>query len=463
MSLMEIQIERFGGLGKGIGLYEHKVIMVDHAMPGDKVEARIYKRKKKYAIAKIHNLLEASADRIEPLCKHFGTCGGCTWQHLEYAKQLEYKQEEICSEFRKISHLENIPFDPIAPCKENYHYRNKLEFTFSPYRWLEKEELESAKILEKRALGFHIPGSFDKILEIQECYLQDPLSNHIRNYVAELAKKIDLPFYDAKYHRGVLRNLILRNNLKGEFMLVLQLGAEPTEEVFALLERIKEHFPKIVSAYYIVNTKKNDSYTDLEPRHYFGDVFLEENLGDIAYKIGPKSFFQTNTKQTITLYDIVKSFAGITKQDIVYDLYCGIGAISLYLSKLAHRVVGMEYVNEAVQDAYLNAKQNDIENVCFYAGDIKDLLKDEGIIQKEGKPDIVVCDPPRAGMHPFVIERLKALRPRTIVYVSCHPASQARDIAILSSHYEIVKMQAVDMFPHTYHVENICLLHFTTS
>jgi 23S rRNA (uracil1939-C5)-methyltransferase len=451
-----LEIIDAGGEGKAVGKKDGLTVFVPFAVPGDIVDVEVLKRKKSYAEARISQIKKKSPHRIEPECAHFGLCGGCKWQIMDYETQLKFKQKQVEDCFRHLGKFEFPPILPIIPSKNQYTYRNKLEYTFSHLRWLDDEDMSqrnAGKVLDTRGLGFHIPGKFDKVLDINHCSLQAEPSNEIRNFVRQFAIEHNISFYDLRNHEGILRNLIIRNNSKNEMMLIVSL-TEMNKMTTLLLDLLIEKFPEIKSLFYVINTKLNDSISDLEPVLYAGVPHISETMDDLHFKIGPLSFFQTNSAQALELYKVARDFAQITPNDIVYDLYTGTGTIALFVAKLAQKVVGIEYVEEAIEDAKYNAQQNGIGNTVFFAGDMRDVLN-QNCTKRNGKPDVVITDPPRAGMHPDVLTRLLEMEPPRIVYISCNPATQARDITELSKKYTVVRVQPVDMFPHTHHVENV--------
>ncbi|MCL2302097.1 MAG: 23S rRNA (uracil(1939)-C(5))-methyltransferase RlmD [Lentimicrobiaceae bacterium] len=455
----DLEIIDAGGEGKAVGKKDGLTVFVPFAVPGDVVDVEVYKKKKGYAEARIVNIKKKSPHRIEPKCAHFGLCGGCKWQIMDYETQLKYKQKQVEDCFRHLGKFEFPSVLPIIPSKKQYEYRNKLEYTFSHLRWLNDEDMRlrnDGKVLETRGLGFHIPGKFDKVLDIKHCYLQAEPSNEIRNSVRQFAMEHDITFYNIRNHEGILRNIIIRNNTKNEVMVIVSL-TEMNDKTKLLLDFLKDKFPKISSLFYVINTKLNDSISDLEPVLYAGAPHISETMEEQHFKIGPLSFFQTNSLQALELYKIARDFAEIAEKDIVYDLYTGTGTIALFVAKQAEKVVGIEYVEAAIEDAKYNAQQNGITNTVFFAGDMKDVLN-QNCTKRNGKPDVVITDPPRAGMHPDVIARLLEMEPPKIVYISCNPATQARDITELAKKYTVAKVQPVDMFPHTHHVENVVLL-----
>jgi 23S rRNA (uracil1939-C5)-methyltransferase len=451
-----LEIIDAGGEGKAVGKKEGLTIFVPFAVPGDIVDVEVFKKKKGYAEARILNIKKKSPHRIEPECAHFGLCGGCKWQIMNYETQLVYKQKQVEDCFRHLGKFEFPPVLPIIPSKNQYEYRNKLEYTFSHLRWLDDDDMrlrDAGKTIETRGLGFHIPGKFDKVLNICHCSLQAEPSNELRNSIRTFAIEHDIPFYNIRNHEGVLRNLIIRNNAQNEMMIIVSL-TEMNDKTTQLLQFIKQSFPQICSLFYVINTKLNDSISDLEPVLFAGAPHFTETMEELQFKVGPLSFFQTNSLQALELYKVAREFAQIAPKDIVYDLYTGTGTIALFVAKQAQKVVGIEYVEAAIEDAKYNARQNDIHNTVFFAGDMKDVLN-ENCTKRNGKPDVVITDPPRSGMHPDVVARLLQMEPPRIVYISCNPATQARDLTVLSKKYLIEKVQPVDMFPHTHHVENV--------
>jgi len=452
----DLEIIDAGAEGKAVGKKEGLTVFVPFAVPGDVVDVEVFRKKKSFAEARILHIKTKSQHRIEPKCAHFGLCGGCKWQIMDYETQLKFKQKQVEDAFRHLGKFEFPPVLPIIPSKNQYEYRNKLEYTFSNLRWLDEEDMrqrDAGNSLETRGLGFHIPGKFDKVLDIHHCYLQAEPSNEIRNSVREFAIKRQISFYNLRTHEGVLRNLIIRNNTKNELMVILSL-TEMNIQTTELLDFIKEQFPQVISLYYVINTKLNDSISDLEPVLYSGESHISERMEKLQFKIGPLSFFQTNSLQALELYKVAREFAQITPQDIVYDLYTGTGTIALFVAQHTKKVVGIEYVDAAIEDARYNAQRNGITNTEFIVGDMKNVLC-SGVAHNVPAPDIIITDPPRAGMHPDVVAKLLELESPKIVYISCNPATQARDITELSKKYTIAKVQPVDMFPHTHHVENV--------
>lgn len=437
---------------------EGNVYFLQGGVPGDRVDAIIKKKKKGVPFGFVKEVLAYSEDRVEPFCDHFGVCGGCKWQHLDYKVQIEQKEKQVRDAIRRIAKVEAKEFIPILGNEEQSYYRNKLEFSFSNKRWITEEEIAEDKVIvQSKALGFHRPGVFDKIVDIETCHLQNDVSNRLRNFIRHFTKSEEYAYYDIRNNQGYLREMVVRTNLKGEVMLILIFGQTKTSLTNKLSEAILAEFPEVISLYHILNQKGNSSFYDLEPEHVAGEKYLTEALGEIKYKIGPKSFFQTNTKQAVKLYQIAKDFADIQAEDNVYDLYTGLGSIALFVADQCKQIVGIEEIEEAIEIAKVNASDNNIEHAVFYAGDVKDILTDH-FVERHGKADIIITDPPRAGMHPDVVDMFLKLETPKVVYISCNPATQARDIGLLSEKYTLEKVQPVDMFPHTHHVESVALL-----
>lgn len=437
---------------------EGSVYFLQGGVPGDLVDAVITRKKKGVPFGFVKEIKSFSIHRVDSFCDHFGVCGGCKWQHLDYAKQIEQKEKQVRDAIRRIAKVEAKEFIAILGNGEMTQYRNKLEYSFSNKRWITEEEVASGeKITQSKALGFHRPGVFDKIVDIETCHLQIDISNKIRNFLGDLTAGEEYKYYDIRGNHGFLREMVVRTNVKGEVMLILIFGQKDAARMKTITDALLSEFSEIVSLFHIINPKNNSSFYDLDPIHVYGDVYLKENLGSIEYKIGPKSFFQTNTKQAKELYDLAKDFADIQKGDNVYDLYTGLGSIALYVADQCESIVGIEEIEEAIELARINAEHNKIENATFYAGDVKDLLTDE-FVERHGKADIIITDPPRMGMHKDVVEMFLKLEVPKIVYISCNPSTQARDIGILSEKYTLEKIQPVDMFPHTHHVESVALL-----
>jgi 23S rRNA (uracil1939-C5)-methyltransferase len=456
--LEKVMITDIGAEGNALARVDNLVVFVPMLIPGDVVDIKVLRKRKKYVEGRVIKIHEYSSDRIVPMCSHFGICGGCKWQHLPYGLQLRYKQQQVKDSLQRIGKVPITEIRPIIGSKEQFMYRNKLEFTFSNKRWLTQEEINSEVLCNDRdALGFHIPGLFDKVLDINYCYLQNELSNSIRNSVKEYAIENKLDFFDLREQNGFLRNLIVRNTLDGQVMVIVVFFYDDKDKRTKLLDHISSSFPEITSLMYVVNSKRNDSLNDQEPILYKGINHLIEKMGDLKFRIGPKSFYQTNTKQAYELYRITKEFSGLSGNETVYDLYTGTGTIANFVADSAKKVVGIEYVEEAVNDAIINSEINGIKNATFYAGDMKDIFNESFIIEN-GKPDVIITDPPRAGMHVDVINLILKAEPQRIVYVSCNPATQSRDLLLMSDYYTVTAVQPVDMFPHTHHVENIVLL-----
>jgi 23S rRNA (uracil1939-C5)-methyltransferase len=442
--------------GRCVARIDEKVYFVSGGVPGDRVDILVEKDKKSYAEARVYRLLEPSPDRIPAFCRHFGICGGCKWQNLRYEKQLELKTQQVKDAFQRIGKINEGEWHPIVPSEETRFYRNKLEFTFSSQRWLENRDHEPEAQEDLNGLGFHIPGRFDKVLDVEECYLQAGESNAIRNWVKAYSKEKKLDFFNLREQTGLLRNLMIRTSHSGQTMVLL-IVTEFNLPVQQLLEALCKEFPSLHSVQYLINTKRNDAYSDLQPVLYSGKEWIEEELEDLRFRIGATSFFQTNVRQTLRLYQSVLTLANPQKGDLIYDLYTGTGTIAQFLARKAARVIGVEYVEAAVKDAEVNAAINNLSNVQFFSGDMAKVLNPE-FVKEQGKPDIIILDPPRAGMHPSVTESILTILPEKIVYVSCNPATQARDVALLQQHYRVTKIMPFDMFPHTHHVENIVAL-----
>lgn len=453
-------MERYAAEGKSIAhLEDGKTLFVEGAVPGDVVEVLIMKNKKSYSEGKAMKIITPSPDRVIPFCNHFGVCGGCKWQMLPYDKQLEYKQIQVTDQLTRIGHIDLPPINTIIGSEKQQHYRNKLEFTFSELSYLTREEIEAAgdgEIKRIPALGFHAPGMFDKVVDIETCYLQPEPTNKIKNLLRKVALENNLPFYDHRKQEGWLRNVIIRVATSGEVMVNL-IVKEDREELKMILDTLLKEVPEITSLHYTINPKMNDTIYDLKVTTYHGKGYIEEYLEDFRFKISPKSFFQTNTKQGEKLYQITREFAGLTGSEVVYDLYCGTGSIGIFLSKGAKKIIGIEAVPDAIEDAKLNAAWNGLEHCQFYAGDVSDIATD-AFFEEHGRPDVIITDPPRAGMHEKLVQTLLRIKAPRVVYVSCNPATQARDLQLLDELYRVVKLQPVDMFPHTHHIENVALL-----
>ncbi|MGV3505529.1 MAG: 23S rRNA (uracil(1939)-C(5))-methyltransferase RlmD [Adhaeribacter sp.] len=452
-----IRIEEMAAEGKCLARHENMVIFVKDVAPGDVVDLKITKKRKSYAEA-IPVAFHAYSDlRVEPFCEHFGVCGGCKWQHIGYDTQLFYKQKQVQDNLERIGKIGHKPLEPILGSTKTAYYRNKLEYTFSNNSWLTTEQIQSGADYDRDALGFHIPGRFDKILDIRHCYLQPDPSNNIRLAVRHYAKQHELVFFDMVKMQGFLRNLIVRTANTGDVMVIVQVYYQDMPALTGLLEHLKNSFPEITSLQYVINPKGNETFHDLEVVCYHGKPYIDEQMEGLTFRVGPKSFYQTNADQAYELYKITRDMAGLTGQEVVYDLYTGAGTIANFVARQCREVIGVEYVDSAIEDAKRNSALNHIGNTRFFAGDMREVLN-EDFIAAHGRPDVVITDPPRAGMHPDVVERLLQMAARRIVYVSCNPATQARDIEALSARYEVTRIQPVDMFPQTHHVENVVTL-----
>ncbi len=435
-----------------------KVLFVPYACPGDVVDVQVERSRSSFMEGHIVRMTEPSPMRIAPKCGQFGICGGCKWQHVPYEEQLKMKQQQVMDALTRIGKVELPECSPIDGSEQIYGYRNKLEFTFSNKRWLTREEIASGvKYDDMNALGFHIPDSFDKVLDIEECHLQEDISNRIRLSVRAFAIGKGLPFYNMREHRGLLRNLIIRTSSTGELMVIAVFGADDMDGISLVLNHLKDSFPEITSLIWVLNEKLNDAWADQPTHVWSGEDHIWEEMENLRFKVGPKSFYQTNSRQAYHLYSHARDYAGLTGEELVYDLYTGTGTIANFVAHRAKKVIGIEYVPEAIEDAKVNSQVNGIGNTLFYAGDMKDILT-EDFIGQHGRPDVIITDPPRAGMHEDVIRTILFARPRVIVYVSCNPATQARDLQMLDADYRVTAIQPVDMFPHTQHVENIVRL-----
>lgn len=455
--LENVEIEAVAAEGKSLAHVDGTVVFVEFAVPGDIVNVKVTKKKKNYMEGFITEIIKPSPERLQPFCEHFGICGGCRWQPLPYEMQLQAKQRQVYDQLVRIGHLEVPEISPILPSEKTRYYRNKLEFTFSSKRWIySDEDAESLAPEEKLGLGFHVGRFFDKVLDIRHCCLQPEPSNEIRLFIKDYALRNHLEFYNIRENTGFLRNMIVRNNKAGDVMLTVSF-AYMSDAVAPMLDAVSAAFPQIKSLYYVINGKLNDSIADLDCVLYKGEDAIWETMDRLKFKIGPKSFYQTNSEQAQRLYSVAREFAELTGKETVYDLYTGTGTIAQFVSDRAGRVIGIEYVKEAIDDAEVNAEANGISNCSFFAGDMKDILTSD-FIREHGHPEVMIIDPPRAGMHPDVVKVILEAAPSRIVYVSCNPASQARDLAMMSDKYEILAVQPVDMFPHTMHVENVCKL-----
>lgn len=466
--LEHITIESVAAEGKCIFHYDDKVVFVPFCVPGDVVDVQITKKKHSFMEGRVERIISYSKVRKTPMCEHFGICGGCKWQNLPYEEQLKAKQQQVFDQLTRIGKVELPPFQPILGSVKTKEYRNKLEFGCANKRWYTKEEIAALPPkeegqegnLSESAIGFHITGAFDKIYPIKKCWLMDDLHNEIRNEISRYAKENSISFYDIRAQHGLLRDLMMRNSNTGEFMLLVQFHYDEEgdeQKAMQLLQHISDTFPQITSLIYVDNQKGNDTFGDLELTTFKGTVFIYETMEDLKFKVGPKSFYQTNTDQAYHLYCVARSFAQLTGGELVYDLYTGTGTIANFVAHQAKQVIGIEYVPEAIEDAKENSHVNGINNTLFYAGDMKDILTDD-FIQGHGQPDVIITDPPRAGMHADVVKVILNASPKRIVYVSCNPATQARDLQLMDADYKVAAVQPVDMFPHTPHVENVVLL-----
>lgn len=441
--------------GKSLGRWNDLVVFVPYGAPGDVIDLKVTRKKHSFAEGEIARMVKPSDLRVEPFCEHFGVCGGCKWQHLPYEFQLQCKQQQVVDAMERIAKVDIPAINPILGSDLTKRYRNKLEFTFSNKCWLTREQLESgAEFPDRNALGFHIPGAFDKVLNINQCWLQDSISDEIRLFIRDYAVKQGYSFYDIRNNEGFMRMIMVRVASTGEIMLVVVFSEPNQAAIDDVMGAIKERFPMITSLIYVVNLKVNDNIADQEMILYSGRDYIEEEMEGLRFRIGPKSFYQTNSRQAYELYKVARRMAGLTGNELVYDLYTGTGTIANFVSRQARQVIGIEYVPEAIEDAKLNSRVNGIDNTLFYAGDMKDVLTDAFVAQ-HGRPEVMIVDPPRAGMHEDVVNVILNAEPQRIVYVSCNPATQARDLAMLDVKYRVVEIQPVDMFPHTHHVENV--------
>ncbi len=453
-----VLVEEIGAEGNAISRLNNMVIFIPMVIPGDIVDIRIIRKRKKYMMGEVIRMIKKSPSRSEPFCEHFGICGGCKWQHLPYSDQLKFKEKQLTDALQRIGRIENFRTSTIIPSQKTEFYRNKLEYTFSSSKWFTREEIDSGKKFENtRAAGFHIPGMHNKVVDLNKCWLQEEPGNRIRNFAKDYCVRAGHSFYDVRNHHGFLRNLIIRDTSTGELMTVFSFGDNQKKAIYSMLNEIKNCFPDITSLLYTINTKRNATIYDQEIITFHGKDHITERLENLSFRIGPKSFFQTNTLQALQLYRKVREYAGLTGREIVYDLYTGTGTIANFIAENAGKLVGIDSIPEAIEDAKRNSLLNDISNTQFYTGDIKNLL-DEQFIRENGKPDIIITDPPRAGMHRDVILSVLKAKPEKIIYVSCNPATQARDVELMKEMYEIDAVQAIDMFPHTHHVESIILL-----
>jgi 23S rRNA (uracil1939-C5)-methyltransferase len=461
--LENIAIESMAAEGKCVARVDGKVLFVQGAAPGDVADISLTKIKSSFLEGNAVQIKRYSDQRAQPFCGHFGLCGGCTWQHLKYETQLQYKQQQVVDNLERIGGLVLPPIQPILASQSTRHYRNRLEFSFTSHRWLTREELASGREFNRSGLGFHLPKSFDKVFDVEHCYLQPEPSDKLRLAVRDLAIRENIPFFDLRQQTGFLRTITIRNTSTEEVMVILQVAENNKEWLEKILTMIATDFPEVTSLNYVINTKKNDTFADLDVHGYKGTPYITEEMprpdgqGTLKYRIGPKSFYQTNSEQAFELYKVAWQLANLKGDELVYDLYTGTGTIANFVAGHAKKVIGLEYVAPAIEDAKVNSQLNNLTNTDFYAGDIKDLL-DDAFINKHGRPNVVITDPPRAGMHEDVCNMLLKAAPEKIVYVSCNPATQARDLKILSEKYDIDAVQPVDMFPHTMHVENVVSL-----
>lgn len=461
--LEKVLVQDYAAEGKSLARVDGKVIFIEGAVPGDLVDVQLSKNKQDWAEGHTIHIHTYSADRVTPFCEHFGVCGGCQWQMLPYEKQLFYKHKQVTDNLTRIAKIPLPTIEPIVGAKQTEYYRNKMEYTYATRKYIPTEEFRRMKAAgadfnnQPGAAGFHVRGFFDKVVEIDTCYLQSEPTNQIRKTIAAFAIEHGLPFYDIKKHEGWIRNLLIRNTSTGELMVNVVMAYDAGEQRIQLLELLMKQFPQITTLLYTINSKNNDSLQDQTPITFFGKGFIIEKLEDLQFKISPKSFFQTNTKQAEQLYNITRNFAELNGTQLVYDLYCGTGSIGLFVSKLAKKLIGVEVVADAIEDAKENAALNNVQHASFFAGDVIDICDDD-FFATHGKPDVIITDPPRAGMHEKLVKKLLEIAAPTVVYVSCNPATQARDLGLLSEKYSVTKIQPVDMFPHTLHIENVVQL-----
>jgi 23S rRNA (uracil1939-C5)-methyltransferase len=455
--LEEVLIENIGAEGKSLARVDNVVVFVKDAVPGDVVDMQVYRKKGRYMEARVVKYHRYSEQRTDPFCEHFGICGGCKWQHLPYDRQLFYKQQQVVDAFRHIAGVEIPESLPIMASDPVTRYRNKMEYTFSNHRWLLDHEAKSdLPLAHTNAAGLHVPGRFDKVIDLETCHHQVEPSNEIRNMLRDLAIEKGLSFYDHRSNEGFLRNLIIRTSSLGEIMVILSVQFDQAE-LYELLDAVKDRYPGLTSLMYVINPKLNETLYDQDIKVWAGRDHIFEELEDLKFKIGPKSFFQTNSYQALRLYQVAREFAALNGDEVLYDLYTGTGTIANFMASRASQVVGIESVPESIEDARINSEINGILNTRFFAGDMKDIFTD-GFIGEHGRPDVIITDPPRAGMHAKVVEQILKIAPERIVYVSCNPATQARDVELLGRSYRVTRIQPVDMFPHTHHVENVALL-----
>ncbi len=453
-----VEITDFAAEGKCIYKSENGVVFVEgDVAPGDVVDLEVVRTKKKLQEAVVTQIHSRSSFRSVPYCEHFGVCGGCKWQHIGYEHQLRFKRQQVVDHFERIGKIKNVEINPIFAAPETLYYRNKLEFTFSNWSWLTREQMQSDEVFSKNALGFHVPKHFDKIFTVNHCHLQPDPSNAIRNSLQQFGDASGIPYYDVRFNRGVLRNIVIRTANSGDIMVIVQFGEQDDEAIERVMQFLIAEHPEITSLNYIVNLKGNDSYQDQDVINYSGDKTIRETMEDLTFLVGPKSFYQTNSVQAYNLFKITREYAGLTGNESVYDLYTGTGTIANFVARQAKKVVGVEYVEAAVEDARINSALNNITNTKFFAGDMRRIMN-EDFLRQQGRPDVIITDPPRAGMDQPVVETILKAAPDRIVYVSCNTATQARDLALMAEDYDVVKAQPVDMFPHTHHVENVALL-----
>jgi len=455
-TLYNLSIDSAGNDGRSVGRENDMVVFVENAVPGDVVDAFVYRKKRRFAEARATVFHTLSPNRVEPVCSHFGVCGGCKWQNLNYEKQLEFKQNHVVDCLTRLIKIELPEILPIIGSEKKYFYRNKLEFTFSNKKWLINKDEENSDT-NSNALGFHIPGRFDKILQIDKCYLQDDLHNQIRNFIYNYAVENNIDFFDLREQKGLLRTIMVRNTQKGEWLVMIMFFKNEELIIKDILMALETKFPEIDNILYVINEKQNDTFFDLETITYKGVGYLTEEMEGLKFRINPKAFYQTNPSQAYILYQVARDFAGLTGQELVYDLYTGTGTIANFVAHKAKQVIGVEYVKEAIDDAIINSEINNVHNTKFFAGDMKDVLNDE-FIATHGKPQVIITDPPRTGMHESVVNKILEIAPQKVVYVSCNPATQARDLALMDAKYIVTKVQPVDMFPQTHHIENVVLL-----
>lgn len=453
-----IEIIDVAAEGKSIAKVDDKIVFVPFTIPGDVVDVQIGRSRKKFAEGRVVNFVKRSENRVEPVCEHFGVCGGCKWQILPYQDQIKFKQQQVVDNLVRLGKVELPEISPILGSAKTEFYRNKLEFTFSNKMWLTQEQVNSGEEFDNmNAVGFHIPGMFDKVLDVHKCWLQDDISNQVRNFIRDYCHKKDYTFFDLRNRGGLMRTLVVRTSSIGQLMLIVVFYDDDKEQRDDLMAAIEKQFPQITSLLYVINQKANDTIADQEILVWSGEDHIFEEMEGLRFKIGPKSFYQTNSEQAHELYKVARDYAGLTGNELVYDLYTGTGTIANFVAQQAKKVIGIEYVEDAIIDARINSELNGIENTLFFAGDMKDILTQE-FINTHGKPEVIITDPPRAGMHADVVDTILFANSQRIVYVSCNSATQARDLSLLDEHYKVVKVQPVDMFPHTHHVENVVLL-----